>query len=113
MLEQALRRGLQVFGNLLLGQVAEPALAAGGAAVGAEGQRGQQLAGKCLAKIRVEGGYQQGLFRLDQVPPQEILHLLAMLAVPGRGDQAVETVEEGPFLAVGLDIASLKPAFPA
>ncbi len=103
-----------MFGDLLLGQVAEPALAAGWAAVvGTEGQRGQQLAGECLAQIRGCGGLQQGLFGLGKVPPQEILHLLAMLAVPGSGDQAVETVEECPFLAVGLGIAGLKPAFPA
>jgi len=102
-----------VFGDPLLGQVAQAALATGGATVGAEREGSAQAAAERGAEIAVGGVRLEELLRLGAEPGNKILHLPAMLALPGGVDQTVEAIDERAIAPVGVGVTGLIAAFPA
>jgi hypothetical protein len=111
--EEALSGGFKVLGDFLVGQVAQAALAAGGATVGGEWEGRAQSGAEFGVEVAVSGVVLKNLFGLGAEPGDEILHLAAVLALPGGVDQAVEAIHECSVASVDLGVGGLITAFPA
>ena len=93
--------------NLLLRQVAQTACAAGGIPERAEWQAREQLAGELDLQIVVPRTLQKHLLGLAHDAGNEVLHLLAVLALSRGDDQGVQTIDEGAVAPVGLGVSGL------
>ena len=98
--------------NLLLGEVAQSALAAGGATVGAEREGRAQAAAELAAQVAIECAILEALLDLSAERRNEILHLPAVFALPCGVDQAIEAIDEGPVATLDFGVAALIAAFP-
>jgi hypothetical protein len=101
-----------MLGDPLLRQIAEAALAAGGATVGLERQGGQETATEFSAQIKVSRPVLKDPLGLGGEPADEFFHVPTVLALPGSLDQTVETIDKGPMTPVDLGVAGLVAALP-
>lgn len=102
-----------MLGDFPLRQIAQAAFSASRAAVGAERKGGNKAATEIGAEIPPGTPVSQDLLGLGREPSDEILHLPAVLPLPGGGDQAVHAIDEGAVAPVDLGVTCLITAFPA
>jgi len=101
-----------MLGDLFLGQVAQAALSARGAAVRAEWEGIRQAATEVRAEVALGRVLPERIFGLGTESGDEFLHLPAVLTLAGGLDQAVDAVDKGPVASVDLGIAYLIAALP-